>query len=177
MSTVALSIGSNLGDREAALVLAVRRFAELPGVADVRTSSVYETDPVGGVEQPDFLNIVVVGEMTGADAAGQARQLLDLARTVEEELDRVRVVRWGPRTVDVDILAVGDLGQDDPELTVPHPRIGERAFVLVPWAEVDPIFEVPGLGRVAELLAALPPEEVAGVRRCGPPLQDRTLDR
>lgn len=177
MTTVALSVGSNLGDRQRALDVAVRRFAALPGVSDVRTSSVYETDPVGGVEQPDFLNIVVVGQMAGGDAAVSAEQLLGLARAVEEELDRVRVVRWGPRTVDVDVLAVGDLVQNDPVLTVPHPRIRERAFVLVPWAEVDPDCELPGLGRVSALLAALPPEEVAGVRRCAPAAPDRTLER
>ena len=177
MTTVVLSVGSNMGDRQRALDVAVQRFVGLPGISDVRTSSVYETDPVGGVAQADFLNLVVIGEMAGEDESQQAALLLDLARAVEEELDRVRVVRWGPRTVDVDVLAVGDLVQDDPELTVPHPRIGERAFVLVPWAEIDPTFEVPGLGQVAALLAALPAEEVGGVRRCAPAAADRTLDR
>lgn len=177
MTVVALSIGSNLGDREAALALAVRRFAELRHVRGVRTSSLYETDPVGGVEQPDFLNLVAVAEVAAADDREVAERLLELAHRVEAELERVRDIRWGPRTVDVDVLAVGGLVQPDPRLTVPHPRIAERAFVLVPWAEVDPTFEVPGVGTVVRLLAALPDSEVAGVRRCAPAASDRTLER
>jgi len=162
---VALSVGSNLGYRRAALDHAVTALGQMPGVADVRVSSVYETDPVGGVEQPDFLNIVVVANLGDDPAEEVAHALLNLARNVEADLDRRRTVRWGPRTVDLDILAVGTWTSTDPELTVPHPRLAERAFVLVPWAEVDPDFDVPGLGEVTALLAALPDSEVKGVRQ------------
>ena len=128
-----LSLGSNLGDRRALLRDAVE---SLPDV--VAVSPVYETDPVGGVAQPDFLNVVAIADHDGSDASAVATQLLALARTVEADLERIRRVRWGPRTVDVDVLAVGDVVSDDPELTVPHPRITERAFVLLPWAEIAP---------------------------------------
>lgn len=165
---IALSVGSNLGDREAALRAGVDAVAALPGVARMQVSPFYETDPVGGVEQPDFLNAVIVADVDASDAQRLADELLAMARSVEADLARVRQVRWGPRTVDVDILAVADLRSDDPELTVPHPRVAERAFVLVPWADVDPGFDVPGLGVVADLLAALPSDEVAGVRPWAP---------
>ncbi|MFN8125244.1 MAG: 2-amino-4-hydroxy-6-hydroxymethyldihydropteridine diphosphokinase [Candidatus Nanopelagicales bacterium] len=162
---VALSIGANLGDREAALATAVEAIRALPGLTDVRDSPRYETDPVGGIAQPDFLNAVVIADTTEPPDV-MAWSLLTLARDVEQALHRVREVRWGPRTVDVDILAVGGWTSDDPELTVPHPRLAERAFVLVPWADVDPTFDVPGGGAtVAELLAALPTPERAAVRR------------
>lgn len=161
---VALSIGSNLGDRTAALQAAVAALVALPGVSGVRVSSLYETDPVGGVAQPDFLNVVAVADAAGESSQAVAHALLGLARQVERELHRVREVRWGPRSVDVDVLAVGDLLSDDPELTVPHPRLAERAFVLVPWCEIDPEFQVPGLGRVAALLARLPDAQIDGVR-------------
>ncbi len=160
-----MSIGSNLGDRQAALSHAVAALAGMPGITEVRVSPVYETDPVGGVAQPDFLNVVAIADHDGVDASAVATQLLALARTVEAHLERIRTVRWGPRTVDVDVLAVGDYLSDDPELTVPHPRIAERAFVLVPWADVDPEFPIPGHGTVAQLLSRLSPEEVQGVRR------------
>lgn len=160
-----MSIGSNLGDRQAALSHAVAALAGMPGITEVRVSPVYETDPVGGVAQPDFLNVVAIADHDGSDASAVATQLLALARTVEADLERIRTVRWGPRTVDVDVLAVGDVVSDDPELTVPHPSIAERAFVLVPWADVDPGFPIPGHGTVAELLTRLSPGDVAGVRR------------
>lgn len=161
---VAVSIGSNLGDRAEALRCGVSALQALPGVVDVRVSPYYETDPVGGVAQPDFLNVVAVADVDASDAQGLADELLAMARRVETDLARVRQVRWGPRTLDVDILAVADLRSDNPELTVPHPRIAERAFVLVPWADVDPGFDIPGVGVVADLLATLPPQELAGVR-------------
>lgn len=164
----ALSIGSNLGDRAGALQFAVAALAELPGVSGVEVSSLYETDPVGGIDQPDFLNVVAVADAGDESPLAVAHSLLGLASRVERDLHRVRKVRWGPRTVDVDVLAVGDLTSDDPELTVPHPRIAERAFVLVPWCEIDPHFRVPGMGSVASLLARLPVDEVGGVRLAGP---------
>ena len=128
-----LGIGSNLGDRLAYLQLAVNALARAAIVRVVGVSPVYETVPIGGPEQSDFLNAVVAVETTAS-----ARELLDLARGIEAEADRVRTIRWGPRTLDVDVLLVGDEQVDDPDLVVPHPRMGERAFVIVPLADLDP---------------------------------------
>jgi 2-amino-4-hydroxy-6-hydroxymethyldihydropteridine diphosphokinase len=162
----ALGIGSNLGDSRAALDVAVARIIGDRHVGWVTRSHLYRTAPVGGPEQPDYLNaVVLVQARDEASALGFAEHLLDLGRRIEEELHRERTVRWGPRTIDVDVLAVGGLVNDDPRLTVPHPRLAERAFVLVPWAEVDPDFDVPGLGRVADLAARLPDTETSGVQR------------
>jgi len=158
-----LSLGANLGDRAATLRAAITALKD-DGVLVAR-STMYETPPWGPVEQPPYLNAVVVvrGPL---DAAGW------LARAHELELaaGRTREVRWGPRTLGVDFVTVsGDDGQpvlsDDPALTLPHPRAHERAFVLVPWSSLDPTAVVPGRGRVTDLLAALPPEDVAAVVR------------
>jgi 2-amino-4-hydroxy-6-hydroxymethyldihydropteridine diphosphokinase len=145
---VAFGLGANLGDRVAALQGAVDLIA--PRLADAAVSSVYDTAPVGGPEQPDYANAVLVG-----DTDLEPRQLLDLAHDAETAWQRTRDVRWGPRTLDVDVLVVGDVTQDDPELTLPHPRAHERAFVLVPWAEVDPAAVLPDGRAVRDLLAAL----------------------
>jgi 2-amino-4-hydroxy-6-hydroxymethyldihydropteridine diphosphokinase len=128
-----LGIGSNLGDRAAHLQAAVDGLAAAPGIRVVAVSPVYETAPVGGPPQPDYLNAVVVVE-----TARSPRELLDLAQQLEEAAARVRGERWGPRTLDVDVLMVGDEQVDEPDLVVPHPRMSERAFVLVPLADVDP---------------------------------------
>ena len=152
----AFGLGSNLGDRFASLQAAVDVIAAEPGVRVVGVSPVVETDPVGGPEQDDFLNAVVV-----VDTSLPPFELLALARRAEQSRGRTREVRWGPRTLDVDVLAVGDVLDDDPELTLPHPRAHERAFVLVPWAAVDPDAVVPGRGRVADLATSL---GSAGVR-------------
>ncbi|MEZ5117903.1 MAG: 2-amino-4-hydroxy-6-hydroxymethyldihydropteridine diphosphokinase [Candidatus Nanopelagicales bacterium] len=146
----AFSLGANLGDRLAALQAAVDTLAGAPGVDLVAVSPVYETDPVGGPEQPAYLNAVVV-----ADVTVDAPALLAAAHTAERALGRTREVRWGPRTLDVDVLAVGDEVRDDPALTLPHPRAHERGFVLVPWAAADPDAVLPGHGRVADLAAAV----------------------
>jgi 2-amino-4-hydroxy-6-hydroxymethyldihydropteridine diphosphokinase len=160
---VALALGANLGDRAATLTSAVAELAAEDGVRLVVVSPVYETDPVGGpAEQPPYLNAVLV-----ADSSLTPDELLALAHRVEDTHGRVRTERWGARTLDVDLLAVDAVVSTAPELTLPHPRAHERAFVLVPWAEVDPDFDVPGLGRVADLLAALPATELAGVRQTG----------
>jgi 2-amino-4-hydroxy-6-hydroxymethyldihydropteridine diphosphokinase len=126
-------IGSNLGDRLAYLQLAVDQLAAADGVEVVGVSPVYETAPVGGPEQDDFLNAVVAVE-----TACTAHELLALAQRIEVAAERVRSVRWGPRTLDVDVLLVGDEQLDDPDLVVPHPRMAERAFVVVPLADLDP---------------------------------------
>lgn len=125
-----LSLGSNVGDRAAHLAAGV---AIAAGDDAHRVSRVYETEPVGGVAQDDFWNLVV--EVT-TDAG--AAELLERARRAEAAAGRTREVRWGPRTLDVDVLLVGDEVSDDPEITVPHPRMWERAFVVVPLAELAP---------------------------------------
>jgi 2-amino-4-hydroxy-6-hydroxymethyldihydropteridine diphosphokinase len=128
-----LGLGANLGDRLAHLQLAVDALARADGVRVVAVSPVYETAPVGGPEQPDYLNAVVA-----IDTSSTPHALLDLAHAIEAAADRVRTVRWGPRTLDVDVLLVGDERVDEPDLVVPHPRMEERAFVLVPLADLDP---------------------------------------
>jgi 2-amino-4-hydroxy-6-hydroxymethyldihydropteridine diphosphokinase len=125
---VFLGMGSNMGDRRRHLADAVESLA---GVVSV--SPVYETDPVGGPPQQAYLNIVVELE-----TALTPRQLLGVAHRLESAAGRVRTERWGPRTLDVDILLVGDLEVDDPDLTVPHPRMWERRFVLAPLADLAP---------------------------------------
>lgn len=154
---VVLSLGSNLGDRRAALQGAVDELAVTPGLDVVAVSPVYETAPVGGPEQPDYLNAVVL-----AETSLPAGALLRRAQEIEAAAQRRRDVRWGPRTLDIDVIAYGDQTSDDPALTLPHPRAHERAFVLAPWHDADPGAELPGHGRVAGLLAGLPRD---GVRR------------
>ena len=148
MTAVVLALGSNLGDRQDILQGAVDAIVGLPGVRVTAVSPVYETVPVGGPAQPDYLNAVVL-----ADAARPPRELLDRLHEIEAAFDRVRVVRWGPRTLDIDVIDFGGERSDDPELTLPHPRAHERAFVLGPWRDVDPDAALPGRGPVAELLA------------------------
>jgi 2-amino-4-hydroxy-6-hydroxymethyldihydropteridine diphosphokinase len=123
-----LGLGSNLGDRRATLAEAVR---SLPDV--VAVSPVYETDPVGGPEQGPFLNLVVE-----LDTQRTARGLLELCAEREAAADRVREIRWGPRTLDVDVLWIDGVDVDEPDLTVPHPRLWERRFVLAPLRDLAP---------------------------------------
>jgi 2-amino-4-hydroxy-6-hydroxymethyldihydropteridine diphosphokinase len=164
-SRVAFGLGANLGDRVTTLRSAVDALAATPGLHLVAVSAFYETAPVGGPPgQPSYLNAVLV-----ADSALPATDLLARAHEIEDEHGRVRAERWGPRTLDIDLLAVGTQTQASAELTIPHPRAHLRAFVLVPWAEVDPTFEVPGLGTVAGLLEALPAADRAAVRPAGDP--------
>ncbi|MDT4909677.1 MAG: 2-amino-4-hydroxy-6-hydroxymethyldihydropteridine diphosphokinase [Pseudonocardiales bacterium] len=155
MSTAVLSIGSNLGDRLAAVQGAVDAFR--PWLLAV--SPVYETAPWGPVPQADFLNAVVVA----ADAQAAAADWLARAQAAERAGGRTREVRWGPRTLDVDVIAVDDVVSDDATLTLPHPRAAERAFVLVPWLAVQPDAQLSGQP-IRNLLATLPPDSVTGVR-------------
>ena len=157
MTAVVLALGSNLGDRQDILQGAVDAIVGLPGMRVTAVSPVYETVPVGGPAQPDYLNAVVL-----ADAARPARELLDRLHEIEAAFDRVRVVRWGPRTLDIDVVDFGGERSDDPELTLPHPRAHERAFVLGPWRDVDPDAALPGHGPVAGLLAKA---DRSGLRR------------
>lgn len=148
---VVLSLGSNLGNRFQTLQGAVDTLFDAPGLTFVKASAVFETDPVGGPGgQRPYLNAIVVAETTLAP-----RTLLERAQSVENAFGRVREERWGPRTLDVDLIVVGETVSDEPDLTLPHPRAHERAFVLVPWAWVDPEGELPGHGRVAELAEGL----------------------
>ena len=148
MTPVVIALGSNQGDRQDILQGAVDAIVGLPRVRVTAVSPVYETVPVGGPAQPDYLNAVVLAATTLP-----ARDLLDRLHEIEAAFDRVRLVRWGPRTLDLDIIVFGAERSDNPELTLPHPRAHERAFVLAPWHDVDPDAALPGHGPVAELLA------------------------
>lgn len=150
MEKVVLSIGSNLGDRLENLQTAVTKISGNPRISNVVSSSVYETAPFGGPEQDDFLNAVLLLE---TDLS--AEELLTFAQQLETQANRVREVRWGPRTLDVDILTYGDEIHESETLTIPHPRIAQRAFVLVPWFEIDPSATIPALGKLADLTAAI----------------------
>lgn len=133
MTRAYLALGSNLGDRLAHLQGAVDGLGATGGIRVVDLSRVYETAPVGGPPQGDYLNAVVAVE-TSLDA----RALLGVAQRLEDAAGRVRAERWGPRTLDVDVLLVGDEHVDDPDLVVPHPRLAERGFVLAPLHDVAP---------------------------------------
>jgi 2-amino-4-hydroxy-6-hydroxymethyldihydropteridine diphosphokinase len=159
-SAVVLSLGSNLGDRLANLQLGLDVLAS--GGLNLRAvSSVYETDPVGGVDQADYLNAVLL-----AGSSLPPRDILARCASAESAAGRVRTQRWGPRTLDVDVIVCGCVVSADPALTLPHPRAHERAFVLVPWLELDAHAVLPGWGQVACLLAATPtgPTSPGGVR-------------
>jgi 2-amino-4-hydroxy-6-hydroxymethyldihydropteridine diphosphokinase len=145
-----IGLGANLGPREVTLLRAVDLLAAAQGVEVVAVSQLRETDPVGVVDQPGFLNGVAAVETTLS-----ARELLDVTLEVERELGRVRDQRWGPRTVDLDLLVFGDEAVDEPGLHVPHPRLHERRFALEPLAELAPELVLPGLGRVAGVLESL----------------------
>jgi 2-amino-4-hydroxy-6-hydroxymethyldihydropteridine diphosphokinase len=165
-----LSLGSNLGDRLGFLRLAVNGLGERV----LAVSPVYETEPWGGVEQGDFLNAVVLARSETLDEWGW----LGLCQSLETEANRVREVRWGPRTLDVDVVAVfgadgAPVFSDHPDLLLPHPGAAERATVLRPWLDIDPDAVLPGAGRVDGLLAGLGEDGEAGMRRC----DDLTLDR
>jgi len=155
MTNAVLSVGSNMGDRLAYLRSALDRMR--PCVDAV--SPVYETPPWGPVSQPDYLNAVILASDDTADPP----VWLARAHAAEEAAGRVRDQRWGPRTLDVDVIAVDDIELNDPDLTLPHPRAAERAFVLVPWLAVDPEARLSG-GSVADLVAQLPPSEISAVR-------------
>ena len=160
MSRAVLSLGSNVGDRAATLQAALRRLGATSGVHVRALSRVYETAPVGGPAQPDFLNAVLLAETTLG-----VRELLAATQTVEHELGREPAsqrTRWGPRSIDIDLVDVDGLVRRDGDLVLPHPRAAERAFVLVPWVDVDTGAWLPGAGRVADVLSGL---DASGVRR------------
>ncbi len=165
---VILGLGANLGDRLSALQQGVDIISRDPAVRAVAVASVFDTDPVGGPEQPDYLNSALRITTTLSPA-----EVLGLAQEAEVELARERSVRWGPRTLDVDVINYGSFVSADPDLTLPHPRARERGFVLVPAAQIAPDVVLAGTGKsVAELLAELDPIDRRGVRlRADLPLQ------
>ena len=136
-----IGLGSNLGDREQAIRSALAAIAELPDTELVRVSSLYDTEPVGEVDQPNFLNAAVM-----VDTELDARTLLWNLMLVERRLGRVRTQHWGPRTIDLDLLLYGDEIIEDEDLRVPHPEIIRRSFVLVPLVELEPRLVHPGTG-------------------------------
>ena len=150
MTLAYVGIGANLGPREETLRRAVELLGRADGVEVVGVSELRETDPVGVVDQPPFLNGAVSVETTLSP-----RALLDLLLEIERSLGRVRGERWGPRVVDLDLLVYGIEVLDEPGLHVPHPRLHERRFALEPLAEMNPELEIPGRGTVSALLAAL----------------------
>ena len=157
----ALALGANLGDRAGAIAAAVEALSAHPEVRELRLSSLYETDPVGGPEQPDYLNAVLVGLTRLSPEA-----LLAQARAIEQAHGRQRDIPWGPRTLDLDLLVLGDETRASEELTLPHPRAHERWFVLAPWVEVAPDMVLPGRGKVSELAQAWSGDRDS-VRRAG----------
>jgi 2-amino-4-hydroxy-6-hydroxymethyldihydropteridine diphosphokinase len=154
-----LSLGTNLGDRIARLSCGLEVIAQHVPVE--RVSPVYETAPVGVEDQPAFLNVVTVVGSSDPEAVFCA------AQAAEQSQGRLRSHRWGPRTLDVDVIAVDAIETDDPRLTLPHPRAYERAFVLVPWLAVDPMASLSRHGSVRALVARQSDQEV---RRVAGPL-------
>jgi 2-amino-4-hydroxy-6-hydroxymethyldihydropteridine diphosphokinase len=151
VTTAYVGLGANLGHRRATIERAVELLRQAPGVEVLRISSLRETDPVGFEDQPRFLNGVAAVETTLT-----ARELLNRLLEVERQLGRTRTgPRFGPRTIDLDLLVYGDAELDEPGLTVPHPRLPERRFALEPLAELAPGLVVPGRGPVEELMRGL----------------------
>jgi len=156
-----IGLGANLGRRAATLDLALERIAAIDATRLADVSDYYATPPWGDPDQPEFLNAVAA-----VDTSLAASELLMRLQAIETALGRLRDGRrWGPRAIDLDLLLYASERLATPALTVPHPRLAERAFVLVPLVELAPGLEVPGRGRADELLAALDHNERAGVRR------------
>ena len=160
MHVATLALGANLGDRLRSLQAAVDQLAD-EGVRAVASSRIWETEPIGGPSgQPPYLNAVI-----RADTELGAYDVLSAANRVEAALGRTREVRWGPRTIDIDVLLYDDLQHDDPELTIPHPRLTERAFVILPLLEIDPAPVLPDGTRILDLAV-----DGDGARPYAPPL-------
>lgn len=165
MSTAVLSLGANLGDPLRQLAQALRTLAPIL----TAVSSVYRTPPWGPVQQDDFFNLVALAARDGASASDWLQQCQELERAARRE----RLVHWGPRTLDVDVVTMTTIRDgrsepvisDDPAIILPHPRAAERAFVLVPWAEIEPDAVLPGHGPIADLIAGLDTSEIVRVGR------------
>lgn len=160
MTVSYLALGSNIEDRVGYLAFAVSQLRQIPGLTIMAVSPVYETDPVGGPEQDSYLNAVVKIK-TGMPAL----KILEHCNRIERMANRVRDVRWGPRTLDVDVIMVGKQETDDPTLTLPHPRAHERAFVLVPLRDIEKHLVIPRHGKIADLIAAV---SIVGVAKFAP---------
>jgi dihydroneopterin aldolase / 2-amino-4-hydroxy-6-hydroxymethyldihydropteridine diphosphokinase len=162
---VVVALGANLGDARATLERAVRAVGALPGMRVRAVSSLVETDPVGGPEQPAYLNAVLIGDTTL-----EPSELLRRLHEIETHHGRTRGIRWGARTLDLDLIQVGRAGApseiqaDGSELTLPHPRAHERGFVLVPWARVDPAATVRVGEQVRRVVDVLHDVDITGVR-------------
>ncbi|WP_400161841.1 2-amino-4-hydroxy-6-hydroxymethyldihydropteridine diphosphokinase [Brevibacillus sp. TJ4] len=160
--TAYLALGSNLGDRADQLKQAIRKLHARPGICIKRVSAIYETDPVGFVEQDAFLNMVIA-----AETSLSAEQLLQAALSIEQELGRVRTVRWGPRTLDIDLLLYGDSCIEQEHLRIPHPEMTKRAFVLIPLQDVWSGETLPVYNHsISHYLSDLPQDQ-KGVRKWG----------
>jgi 2-amino-4-hydroxy-6-hydroxymethyldihydropteridine diphosphokinase len=144
-----LGLGANMGDRQKHLRRAIELLREAKGVNFLRASRVYETEPIGVVDQPRFLNMVVEVEV---EDEVKTRDLLRLVKRIEEGVGRTRRERWGPREIDIDVLLVEGERVEEEDFAVPHPRMWERAFVVVPLAELEPGLKGPG-GETAERIA------------------------
>lgn len=162
MTRAFLGLGSNLGDRLENLRTAVALLEE-GGHPVTRSSRVYATDPVGGPEQPEYLNAVIE-----VQPPGSARELLEACLAIERHMGRERGERWGPRVIDLDVLTFGEEEIDEDDLQVPHPRMHERGFVLIPLLELDADPPLPGGRNVADL--RLGSMALGGVRLFAPPL-------
>ncbi|WP_029075437.1 2-amino-4-hydroxy-6-hydroxymethyldihydropteridine diphosphokinase [Kaistia adipata] len=159
MTEAFLGLGSNLGDRAATLRAAITALDAAPGVRVTRTSSLYETPPWGPVPQGPYLNACI-----GVETILSPRALLELGLAIERDHGRERAIRWGPRTLDIDLLLYGSDHVDEDGLIVPHPRMAERAFVLVPLSEIAPELEIGGRP-IPQLLEGLDASEIV---RIGP---------
>ncbi|MEI6120181.1 MAG: 2-amino-4-hydroxy-6-hydroxymethyldihydropteridine diphosphokinase [Actinomycetes bacterium] len=143
-----VSLGSNLGERSQILESALEEIGNVSEI--IKVSSFYETAPVGGPDQPDYMNAIVI-----IDSQLSPEDLLLSLQSIENKAGRTREVRWGARTLDLDLISAGDLKVESEFLTLPHPRAHERGFVLQPWLEIDADAEIVGKGRISELLAAI----------------------
>ena len=169
VTKVALALGSNLGNRFEYLQSALDALITNQVIQEVNVSQIYETEPVGGPDQGAYLNAVVTGEVSLGP-----REFLQACHDIEASLGRERVVRWGARTIDIDLLAYDNLVTDNipqspdsrlPDIELPHPRTAERNFVLIPWNDIEPERIIPGHGSVADCLARL---NADGVRLFAP---------
>ena len=143
-----IALGSNIGDPKENLDLAISLLQEATDLKKV--SSYYQTRPVGYEDQPDFLNAICI-----AESELPAMEFLKMLHGIEKAMGRERSIKWGPRTIDLDLIQYGDLISKAEELSLPHPRAHERRFVLEPWLEIEPSAHLPGRGPIRELLAAL----------------------
>jgi hypothetical protein len=159
MTAAVIALGANLGDATAALRGAVVALTHTPGITVLDASPVFETEPVGGPDQPVYVNAIVL-----VDTSLEPYELLARANAIEADWHRTREVRWGPRTLDIDIIDIDGFVSNEERLTIPHPRAHERGFVLVPWLAVDPAAVIRGKA-VVEYVREI---DVSGVRMLEP---------